>query len=283
MKKSIFWVVVVTIFFLCTHISANIANAFDEITLKDLEKLELSPDVINGSDSADNQIPVGTVLVYKTNESRFGKMVILEYGYNLAAKWVTYNSDGSIFSQGQKLLIKGTWDYDMDYGTESTNSESSPDFWWEQVDEVTRYIVPQNGSLFTLYTRVLPTKNFDDITVDDIKQRNLTPDKIDGSDNKSSKIFAGTILIYQTDEGRYGKMKVLNYGYNLSIQWVTYNTNGSIFRAGDDLLIKGTWTYDMDYGTESKNSKSSPDFWWEQVDETIRFLVPQSNARFSVF
>jgi hypothetical protein len=106
--------------------------------------------------------------------------------------------------------------------------------------------------------------------------------KIDGSDNDDHQIPIGTILLYVTDENRYGYLEILEYGYNLTIKWVTFDKAGKIFAKGDKLLIKGTWLYDLDYGIEGPNGKSRVDFWWEQVDRTRRFVVPKSGAKFLI-
>lgn len=134
----------------------------------------------------------------------------------------------------------------------------------------------------TLYKEVIPDTTFDNITLADIKLISLSSDKINGSDSQDNQIPADTVLVYQSNEGRYGKMKILSYGYNLTIKWVTYNSDGSVFSNGENLLIKGTWNYDMDYGIEETSSSSLADFWWEQVDSTIRYIVPKNSAKFSI-
>jgi hypothetical protein len=106
---------------------------------------------IDGSDNASNEIPPGTILVYVTSDFRFGKLKVQEYGYNLLIKWVTYDDDGSVFSSGQRFLIRGTYFYDLDFGREVNSQDSEADFWWEQVDNTTRYWVAANGALFAVY------------------------------------------------------------------------------------------------------------------------------------
>ena len=129
-------------------------------------------------------------------------------------------------------------------------------------------------------------KPFDDITPRQIKElvdEGKTMAKLDGSDNKDNKIRPGTILIYVTNEKRYGKLKILEYGYNLTIQWVTYDKDGNVFSKRDHAVVKGTWEYDLDYGVEGDKGKSKVDFWWEQVDETNRFWIGQNGAAFLVY
>jgi hypothetical protein len=129
-------------------------DIYDNLTVQDikdiLEKWDKNQNRINGSDDADNQMPAGTVIAYVTSDKNYGKLRILKHGYNLTVGWTTYSPDGSVTSKAGKLLIMGTWSYDLDYGSQGKYGMSKVDFWWEQVDLKTRYLVPQNGAMFAL-------------------------------------------------------------------------------------------------------------------------------------
>jgi hypothetical protein len=105
---------------------------------------------INGSANAHNQIPVGTVLTYKTSTGNLGKLQILKYGYNLRIRWVTYRPNGTVLSSGKNLLIRGTYAYDLDQGKATGPTSPPADFWWEQTTPKLRYLVAQNGASFTI-------------------------------------------------------------------------------------------------------------------------------------
>jgi hypothetical protein len=129
---------------------------FDGLTFKQIkglvEKAQKDKETkIDGSDNKNNQIPQGTILCYVTNDGRYGKLKVLEYGYNLAVKWVTYDKEGRVFSKGDRLVVKGTWQYDLDYGVEGDKGKSNVDFWWEQVDKTVRHLVFRNGAVLTAY------------------------------------------------------------------------------------------------------------------------------------
>jgi len=134
-----------------------------------------------------------------------------------------------------------------------------------------------------------PTKGdrpFDGITADQIRKAlagQAGKDAIDGSATPVNKIPAGTVLLYVTGDGRYGKVKVVEYGYNLTLRWVTYKPDGTVFSKGDRLVVRGTWSCDLDHGMEGGRGKSRPDFWWEQIDMVKRRWVPQNGARFVVY
>ncbi|UCG48779.1 MAG: hypothetical protein JSU94_03175 [Phycisphaerales bacterium] len=109
----------------------------------------------------------------------------------------------------------------------------------------------------------------------------MTSDHIDGSD--SNELGSGTFLIYVTDEGRYGKFVVRSFdkanGYRLTIDWITYNADGSIYSAGDELVIRGTYFCDLDEGLEVTTGS---DFHWSMATTTTRSLNPRNGAKFKL-
>src|SRR5262245_2679499 len=132
-------------------------DIYDSLTVQNikdiLEKWDNNQHNINGSDDANNQIPPGAVIVYVTSDKNYGKLKILKYGYDLTVGWTTYGTDGSVLSNAGKILIMGTFTYDLDYGVQGRNGISKVDFWWEQVDRKIRYLVPQNGAMFAVVGR----------------------------------------------------------------------------------------------------------------------------------
>jgi hypothetical protein len=122
---------------------------FTCLSPEEIAAIPLSTSQIDGSD-ATNDLPDGTIVVYLTNEGRYGKLQVITWGYNLTIKWVTYDFDYSIYSSGDSLEISGTWSCDLDAGLEVTSSPER-DFFWEQVSGTERYLTPQNGAEFALY------------------------------------------------------------------------------------------------------------------------------------
>lgn len=87
----------------------------------------------------------------------------------------------------------------------------------------------------------------------------------------------GDIFLYITKNGLFGKLKVVDYNYDLMINWVTYNPKGRIETTGSGLVISGTWNCDLDKGVQATKG----DFWWS-IGETgvLQTLVPTNGARF---
>jgi thiol-disulfide isomerase/thioredoxin len=130
-------------------------KVFESMRRHDLAALEYSERKINGSDNENNELRAGTILAARTSEGRYCKFMIQDYGYNLLIRWVTYDEDGTVHSQGSDLKIRGTWQGDLDSGRES---KEGVDFWWEQVDKTERYLVPSNGAQFAILRKAKPAQ-----------------------------------------------------------------------------------------------------------------------------
>jgi pimeloyl-ACP methyl ester carboxylesterase len=118
---------------------------------------------------------------------------------------------------------------------------------------------------------------FKKLTLEDIQNSPFSKQRIDG---KAGALPVGTILTYETNEHRKGKLLIQKYGYDLTIHWVTYRADGQIYRSGRATEVRGTYSFDLD---DAGSNPSEYDFWWEQVDGQQRFIVPQNGAKFSVF
>lgn len=138
----------------CDRSSGPTAPTFDSITLADIQAVTLSTENIDGSD-ATNKIPAGTIVVYKTKNGRYGKFLVDTWGHDLVFNWVTYNlaNDGTVYSFGSNVTIRGTWWADLDNGVEINGVTDSKDgdFFWEQFTGTKRAIVPENGAMFAVY------------------------------------------------------------------------------------------------------------------------------------
>jgi hypothetical protein len=115
---------------------------------------QLSSGIIYGSD--DNDFWPGTWFIYRTGTGgyRYGKMIVeaLDKTQNnqLTLGWTTYNSDGSIYSRGTGLVVRGTYYCDLDEGLETV---TGADFQWRIVSSSVRYLEPRDNALFKLMYR----------------------------------------------------------------------------------------------------------------------------------
>ncbi|UCF92033.1 MAG: DVUA0089 family protein [Desulfobacterales bacterium] len=122
---------------------------------------------------------------------------------------------------------------------------------------------------------------FGDLILSEIMSVDLSSDPIDGSDNADNMLLSGAILVYVTDAGRYGKMQITNYGYDLHFRCVTYDQDGAVFLQKNDAVVTGTWPFDLDRGEMGSVLDSPSDFWWRQDTSVERFLAPVAGALFA--
>ena len=74
----------------------------------------------------------------------------------------------------------------------------------------------------------------------------------------------GDVFIYKTSDGNYGKLEILNVdknnNYNTTFRYITYAKDGSILSQSDNFSVRGTYTCDLDNGTEEGTSDDNVDF-----------------------
>ena len=132
---------------------AGQSREFNLLNRTAIAAMTMSTSSINGSANSLNRLAPGSIIVYRTNAGLYGKMMVMQYGFNLKLKWVTYRVSGAVYSSGSSLVIRGTWCGNLDNGTETSYSNTGSDFFWEQVSSVTRYLVPRNGAVYAVYIR----------------------------------------------------------------------------------------------------------------------------------
>lgn len=124
----------------------------------------------------------------------------------------------------------------------------------------------------------LSATDFEGTTKEHIEASPVSASPISGDDT-NNLLNVGAILFCHTSEGRFSKFQVEGTGYNLTITWKTYNPDGSTRGSGSGLLIRGTWSCDLDVGQEV-GANATRDFQWNQLTTTERDLLPRNGALF---
>ena len=114
-------------------------------------------------------------------------------------------------------MLKGTFTFDLDTGVQG-GAGSANDIWWDQETTVARQMVPQNTA------RIVNIGVVDFNAVAPATPQSLTyaTTPINGSNNAANKLVAGDVFAVITNKGNYAKVRVIAYGYDLNIQWITY-------------------------------------------------------------
>ncbi|HLN90130.1 MAG TPA: hypothetical protein VK253_08695 [Candidatus Binatia bacterium] len=163
---------------------------------------------------------IGSDFVYSKNQ-----LVFVEYATGKVSKLDLFPSF-NIVSQGTATL-KGTYSFDFD-GAQISNQAA--DVWWEQQTSILRQLVPQNNARIMNMGIV----NFNTITAANLQNLPYSTTPIAGNNNATNKLVNGDVFAVKTNKGNYAKVKVVTYGYDLVIEWVTYNVNSgySVLGAG---------------------------------------------------
>jgi hypothetical protein len=126
--------------------TASGESVYDSVGFTDI--LARSGSVSSAAIDGGNLAP-GIVLFYITSERYLGKLEVLDAGYDLVIRFVTYGAGASIRASSERLVIPGTFLADLDTG--AVRSDRA-DFQWSQRSETARSLEPTNGALFALWT-----------------------------------------------------------------------------------------------------------------------------------
>lgn len=143
------------------------------------------------------------------------QLVFVEFGGNLSR--LNLFRSATKVSSGTAIL-KGTFTFDLETGVEGDLTANS-DLWWEQKTAKARQMTPWKSARIVN----LGVVNFDAITPDNLQHLTYSTNPIDGSTIGTNKLVPGDVFAVFTNQGNYSKVKILSYGYNLTIQWVTYH------------------------------------------------------------
>jgi outer membrane protein OmpA-like peptidoglycan-associated protein len=109
--------------------------------------------------------------------------------------------------------------------------------------------------------------NFDELDKKTIAAKlESLPDnfKIPISDNSGIVNGQGTVILYATTGGKFGKMEILdidkNNNYELTLKYVTYNYDGSVYSKHNKIQVEGTYGCDLDEGYSGDVDSSDAEF-----------------------
>jgi hypothetical protein len=123
-------------------------------------------------------------------------------------------SKANVVSSGTGV-IHGTFTFDVDTGTEASPAS---DVFWEQINAVARQMRPLNGATLVNLGRV----NFDSLTAKRLSKLKYSSAPIPANADPTNQLVEGDVFAVHSKAGNFAKIKVLSYGYNLGIQWVTF-------------------------------------------------------------
>ena len=114
--------------------------------------------------------------------------------------------------------------------------------------------------------------------------------KINSTHGLQNEMPKGTIILFETVEGNYGKMLILNNTsreYTLEFKYSLYDSNGTLLIDSQSASIFDTFTFNFE---SSKQADTTADFWWEWTEfhgggksgDPI-YLTPQPGLLFTIY
>jgi hypothetical protein len=99
--------------------------------------------------------------------------------------------------------------------------------------------------------------------------------------NKGNIAKPGDVILYKTSEGSFGKLELIKVDRNsndkTTFRYVTYNDDGSIKSQSDNFSVRGTYTFDLDKGTEEGTAGEDVDFKIQREDDNNTRLIPYTD------
>jgi len=123
---------------------------------------------------------------------------------------------------------------------------------------------------------------YDDIVA---QENDMTSDNILATDSSGILFSPGDVFLYKTNLNRFGKMTIVNINasdnYKLTFNGITYNSDGTVYKQENNVVIRGTWSADLDELIEAPASQSGiRDFFWQRVNADTTYVTPLNEAKF---
>jgi hypothetical protein len=149
-----------------------------------------------------------------------------------------------IVSQGTTVL-KGTWIFDCETGALSGNLSGPGDIWWEQMTATQRQMAPVSGARIVNLGAV----DFNALTHAELQSLVYGNAPIPGNTGAGNQLVDGDVFAVRTNAGNFAKVKVITYGYDMKIQWVTYHLGpryrvlGTGYNQPEDIVVTSGGRY----------------------------------------
>lgn len=130
-----------------------------------------------------------------------------------------------------------------------------------------------------------PEGIFEKISRQDIflRANSLSRNEIVGTDLDGFALKIYDVILYRTNTGRYGKMKILNFEKEtrkLTIKAITYDSDGTVYNKTEALEIGGSRSCNLDFMSADVLES---DFSWYQTDPANTLFRPAGSAAFVLY
>lgn len=123
----------------------------------------------------------------------------------------------AVHSAGSATIL-GTYEFDFDVGSGGTTAVpagSTADVFWRRMTATDSELKPLNGVVLD----AIGVVDFNSVSYEQVSGLSLGVSALNVGD-----LPAGAVIVFKTDSGRFGKMKVNSYAgnYDMSMSWLTW-------------------------------------------------------------
>jgi len=111
--------------------------------------------------------------------------------------------------------IHGTGSFDFDQGNEVA---SGGDVFWDQHSDTIRSMDPVGNAQLAN----IGVTDFNAIDAATLQSQSYSTTPLNGTNDSSNQLVDNDVFAVLTNGGNHAKVLVTSYGYDLQIQWVTY-------------------------------------------------------------
>ena len=143
-----------------------------------------------------------------------------------------------------------------------------------------------NSGFETQYFSWMQTASFyEQVTQTDARSVQMANARINGDPGDPDNVLiSGSIIVFQTNKRRLGKIQVIGNDFYLSLRWQIWSPDGTTYQLIDYFPVYKTGYYDLDLGKEDDSSDHRySDFYWSLEDQTMRWLEPLNAATFALY
>lgn len=135
------------------------------------------------------------------------------------------------------------------------------------------------------FTSAQSASFYQQLTFADARSVQLADTRINGGpEHPDNQLTSGSILIFQTNESRLGKIQVRGNDFYLSLRWQSWSADGEVDRSFDYYPFYKSGYYDLDDGKldETPDHRYS-EFYWSLESKVIRWLEPVNGTTFALY
>lgn len=171
------------------------------------------------------------------------RLYFVEYASGTVSRFDLVQATASTVSSGTTTL-HGTYTFDLDTGTEGGDRDEA-DIWWEQETDVERQMTPWGDAEIVN----LGVVDYGGLSAAELQRFSYGDDPIDGDDDGSNELVDGDVFAVRTNQGNYAKVRVVDYGYDMDIEWRTYELQpayrvlGTGYDRPEDIVLSNDGTH----------------------------------------